>query len=114
MLRTKNQVLNLLQEIQETEEQIATICFLHDRVEIVKQLNSIGLNIIDDADQRLITMKGNFDPKRITYKIGEDPFTISKIIVLALSGMHSIQIYLTLNSQIRQQNIITNRATSIC
>jgi hypothetical protein len=114
MLRTKNQVLNLLQEIHETEEQIAKICFMHDRVEIVNQLNSIGLDIIDDANPEEITMKGNFDPKRISFTIGEDPFTISKTIVLALSGIHSIPIYLTLNSKIRQQHIVRNRVTSIC
>jgi hypothetical protein len=113
MLRTKNQVLTLLQEIHETEEQIVKICFLDDRAEIITQLSLLGIDvwILEDANPTEITMKGNFDPKRVFFTIGEDPFTISKTIVLALSGMYSLPLYLNLNSKIIvYQNIQRNQS----
>ena len=113
MLRTKNQVLTLLQEIHETEEQIVKICFLDDRAEIITQLSLLVIDvwILEDANPAEITMKGNFDPKRVFFTIGEDPFTISKTIAIALSGMYSLPLYLNLNSKIIvYQNIQRNQS----
>lgn len=113
MLATKNQVLTLQQEIHETEQQIVKICFLHDRAEIITQLSLLGIDVwmLEDAYPAEITMKGNFDPKRVSFTIGEDPFTISKTIAIALSGMYSLPLYLNLNSKIIvHQNIQRNQS----
>jgi hypothetical protein len=72
VLRTKHQVIALLQEIHETEDRIAEICFLRDRAAVVIQLSSLGLDIIEASlsDPGQIILQGNIEPKRVGFMIG--------------------------------------------